>query len=104
VYERVFPRIERVVPADQPVLLREDSGFDSARLLWAKAAERDRLQALGRAFDVICKWNPRQQDKAAWIAQAEAAEALVETRPGKLPRYCRGMSNVPWAKSNDRFG
>jgi len=83
VYERVFPRIERVVPAEQPVLLREDSGFDSARLLWAKATERDRLQALGRSFDFICKWNPRQQDKAAWVAQAEAAEAFVETRPGK---------------------
>jgi hypothetical protein len=83
VYERVFPRIERVVPADQPVLLREDSGFDSARLLWAKATERDRLQALGRSFDFICKWNPRQQDKAAWMARAEAAGAWVEPRPGK---------------------
>lgn len=83
VYERVFPRIERVVPADQPVLLREDSGFDSARLLWAKATERDRLQALGRSFDFICQWNPRQQDKAAWMAQAEAAGAWVEPRPGK---------------------
>jgi hypothetical protein len=38
---------------------------------------------LGRSFDFICKWNPRKQDKAAWIAQAEAAEAFVETRPGK---------------------
>ena len=83
VYERVFPRIERLVPADQPVLLREDSGFDSARLLWAKAAERDRLQGLGRSFDFICTWNPRQQDKAAWIARAEAAGAWVEVRPGK---------------------
>ena len=83
VYERVFPQIERVVPADQPVLLREDSGFDSARLLWAKATERDRLQGLGRSFDFICKWNPRKQDKSAWIAQAEAAEAFVEPRHGK---------------------
>ena len=41
VYERVFPRIEPLVPADQAVLLPEDSGFDSARLLWAKATERD---------------------------------------------------------------
>ena len=31
-YERVFPRLERLVSAQQPVLLREDSGFDSARL------------------------------------------------------------------------
>jgi hypothetical protein len=32
-----LPRIERLVKADAPVLLREDSGFDSARLLFAKA-------------------------------------------------------------------
>lgn len=82
-YERVFPRLERLVPAQQPVLLREDSGFDSARLLLAKAVERERYQSLGRSFDFICKWNPRKQDKAAWMAQAEAADAFVETRPGK---------------------
>lgn len=82
-YERVFPRLERLVPAQQPVLLREDSGFDSARLLLAKAAECERYQTLGRSFDFICKWNPRKQDKAAWIAKAETAGAWVETRPGK---------------------
>jgi hypothetical protein len=82
-YERLFPRIERLVKAEQPVLLREDSGFDSARLLFAKAAERDRLAVLGRSFDFLCKWNPRKQDKAAWVAQAEAAGAFVEARPGK---------------------
>lgn len=48
-YERLFPRIERLVKAEQPVLLREDSGFDSVRLLFAKAAERDRLAVLGRS-------------------------------------------------------
>jgi hypothetical protein len=82
-YERVIPRIERLVTADQPVLLREDSGFDSARLLWAKAVERDRFKALGRSFDFICKWNPRKQDKGAWVAQAEAVGAFVEPRLGK---------------------
>ena len=30
--ERVFPRIERLVPADAKVLLRQDSGFDGAHL------------------------------------------------------------------------
>jgi hypothetical protein len=81
------------------VLLREDSDFDSARLLWAKAAERDRLESLGRSFDFICKWNPRQQDKAAWMAQAEAAGALVESRPGKRTALLsliveRAMGNI----------
>ena len=82
-YERLFPRIERLVRADAPVLLREDSGFDSARLLFAKAQEKDRLAVLGRAFDFICKWNPRKQDKVEWVARAEETDAFVETRPGK---------------------
>lgn len=81
--ERIFPRAERLVAQDQPVLLRDDSGFDSARRLFAKAQERDRWAALGRSFDFIPKWNPRRQDKAAWVARAEAAGAFVETRPGK---------------------
>lgn len=82
-YERVFPKLERLVKAEQPVLFREDSGFDSAHLLFAKACERDRLAALGRRFDFICKWNPRKQDKADWVKRAEAAKAFVEARPGK---------------------
>ena len=82
-YERLFPRIERLLKPDQPVLLREDSGFDSARLLFAKADERKRLAEQGRSFDFICKWNPRRQDKEAWVARAEAEGAFSEVRPGK---------------------
>jgi hypothetical protein len=93
-YERVFPCLERLVPAQQPVLLREDSGFDSARLLLAKAAECERYRALGRSFDFICKWNPRKQDKAARVA-----EAWVEARPGKRTALLsltveRAMGNI----------
>jgi len=29
------------------------------------------------------KWNPRKQNKAGWVARAEAAGALEQTRPGK---------------------
>ena len=36
---RVFPRIERLVPADAKVLLRQDSGFDGAHLLFLQAEE-----------------------------------------------------------------
>jgi len=82
-YERLFPRIERLTQADPPVLMREDSGFDSARLLFAKAEERDRLAQRGRSFDFLTKWNPRKQDTASWVERAEAANAFVETRPGK---------------------
>ena len=81
--ERTFPRLERLCPKDAHVLWRDDSGFDSARLLFAKAGERDRWMALGRSFDFITKWNPRKQDKEAWVAKAEAAGRFTETRPGK---------------------
>jgi hypothetical protein len=81
--ERLLPRVERLVPAEQPVLLRKDSGFDSAKLLFAVAAEKDRWAALGRRFEYLVKWNPRRQDKDSWVAQAEAAGAFVEKRPGK---------------------
>ena len=64
-FERAFPRLRRVCAADAKLLWRADSGFDSARLLFALADERDRWAALGRSFDYLTKWNPRRQDKTA---------------------------------------
>ncbi|WP_367026215.1 IS1380 family transposase [Methylococcus sp. ANG] len=102
-YERLFPRIERLVKPDQPVLLREDSGFDGAQLLFAKAAERDRQAALGRSLDFICKWNPRKQDKAAWVARAEDAGAFAETRPGKREALLSLDIERAWHKEKRSF-
>jgi hypothetical protein len=93
--ERVFPRLERLCPQDAKVLLRADSGFDSARLLFAKAAERDRWAALGRSFDFITKWNPRRQDKGQWVRRVEAAGAFTEVRPGKRV----GLLDLPIERS-----
>lgn len=101
-YERMFPRIERLVKPEMPILLREDSGFDGVQLLFAKAKERDRLAALGRSFDFITKWNPRKQDKADWVARAEAAGAFVEPRPGK--RVARLSLEVERAWHKDKRG
>jgi hypothetical protein len=94
---------ERLVQADQAVLLHEDSGFDSARLLFAKAEERDRLAALGRSFDFLSKWNPRQQDKTAWVAQAEAAKVFQETRPGKRVGLLDLSVERAWRKEKRTF-
>lgn len=102
-YERLFPRIERLTQAEQPVLMREDSGFDSARLLFAKAEEKDRLAALGRPFDFLCKWNPRKQDKAAWGVQAMAAGAFKETRPGKRVALLSQDVERAWGKAKRPF-
>ena len=102
-YERLFPRIERLLQPEPRVLLREDSGFDSARLLFAKAAERDRLAHLGRSFDFICKWNPRKQDKAAWVAEADAAGAFMEARPGKRVALLDLSVERSWRKEKRAF-
>jgi hypothetical protein len=102
-YERLFPRIERLVKADAPVLLREDSGFDSARLLFAKAQEKARLAALGRSFDFIGKWNPRKQDKDGWVARAEEADAFVETRPGKRIAHLSLFVERAWHREKRSF-
>jgi hypothetical protein len=102
-YERAFPRIERLTKPDQSVLVREDSGFDSARLLFAKAEERDRLAALGRTFDFICKWNPRKQDKPAWMRQAEEAKSFIEMRPGKRIAHLSLNIERAWHKERRTF-
>ena len=78
--ERVFPRVARLVPNDAKVLVRDDSGFDSACLLFAHAEERDRMASLERCFEYIVKWNPRGQasvkHKLEWVARAENANAF----------------------------
>jgi hypothetical protein len=101
--ERVFPRVERLVAQDLPVLLRMDSGFDSARLLFAAAGERDRWAALGRCFEYLIKWNPRKQDKAGWVAEAETAGAFVEKRAGKREARLSLIVERAWQKEKRPF-
>jgi hypothetical protein len=84
------------------VLWRADSGFDSARLLFALAAERERWAALGRSFDYLTKWNPRRQDKAAWVERAEAAGVFEEVRAGKRRAAGSARSNVPGRRPSAR--
>lgn len=81
--ERVYAKVERLRSSDQHVLLRKDSGFDSARLLIQCEKECERLALLGRRLDYVIKWNPRKQDKAAWVALAAEADAFKEVRPCK---------------------
>lgn len=87
--ERVFPRVRRLMQNKaQPVLWRADSGFDSARLLLTLQAERERWAVSERSLDFIVKWNPRRQDKAAWVQRVDAVQAFQDTRPGKRVGYC----------------
>ncbi len=86
-----------------PVLLREDSGFDSAQWLFAKAEEQARRGARGQSFDFIPKWNPRKQDQAAWVTRAEDAQAFVESRPGKRIAHLSLDVERAWKKTKRCF-
>lgn len=105
--ERVFPRVARLVPNDAKVLVRDDSGFDSACLLFAHAEERDRMASLGRCFEYIVQWNPRGQasvkHKLEWVARAENANAFRETRPGKREALLSLDVERAWKKEHRSF-
>lgn len=74
--QRVLPRA--LALTEHRLLLRADSGFDSARLLGECLRQRDRL-------DLIVKWNPRgypvEACHAAHLADPDAV--WTEPRPGK---------------------
>jgi hypothetical protein len=105
--ERIFARIERLVAprcaAETKVLLRQDSGFEGAHLLFMQAAEKDRWASKGRSFDFITKWNPRKQDKDAWVARTDAAGAFVEGRPGKRVGLLSLTVERAWQKQKRNF-
>lgn len=98
-FERAFPRLQRLCPHEAKVLWRADSGFDSARLLFALAQERECWARLSRSFDYLVKWNPRRQDKAAWVARAEATEAFEEVREGKRVALLDDLVPRVWQKA-----
>ena len=77
--ERVLPLARQLTAAF--ILLRMDSGFDSAVLY--EALKRHRAE-IGK-LDWIVKWNPRRQDLNAILAarNAEASTVWNELRPGK---------------------
>ena len=101
--ERVLPRVRELVVVTQSVLSRSDSGFDSARLLFQQDDEKRSWASEGRTFEYLVKWNPRQQDLAAWVARAEAANALQETRPGKRVALLDLTVERAWKKERRNF-
>jgi hypothetical protein len=102
--ERVFPRVRRLMRARaEPVLWRADCGFDSARLLLALQTERERWAAQERSLDFIVKWNPRRQDKAAWVQRADAAQDFEETRKGKRVGYCSEVVERSSGRGSDKL-
>jgi hypothetical protein len=101
--ERVFPRIQRLCCRGESVLWRDDSGFDSVRLLFMKAQERERWAINGQNFDYLTKWNPRKQDKDAWVARAEAEGVFEEQRPGKRVALMKTTVTRAWQGSQREF-
>jgi hypothetical protein len=102
--ERVLPRVRELVAPTQAVLSRSDSGFDSAaRWLLQQDDEQRACAAAGRRFEYLVKWNPRQQDLAAWVARAEAANAFQEMRPGKRVALLDLTVERAWQKERRNF-
>ena len=81
--ERVLPMAAQVTAA--PLLVRADSGFDSAKLMCAIGGQ---ARALGREVAFIIKWNPRSTplESIAKDKVADASTAWVTLREGK--RQC----------------
>ncbi|SEM11341.1 Transposase DDE domain group 1 [Halomonas daqiaonensis] len=80
--ERVLTRAYPLT--DAPLLVREDSGFDSQEHLALLEQQRQARADDGRVLDYIVKWNPRssaKEDLATW--QAVAEDYWEELRPGK---------------------
>ena len=80
--ERVLPRAPGLT--EQPILLREDSGFDSQAHLALLERQRQAFADAGRRLDYVVKWNPRGSataDRDTWLAVA--TDYWQELRPGK---------------------
>ncbi|MEW6038645.1 MAG: IS1380 family transposase [Pseudomonadota bacterium] len=101
--ERVLPRVYELMPPEQAVLSRSDSGFDSARLLFQQDDASKTWTAAGRTFAYLVKWNPRRQDRSDWAARAEAAGAFKETRPGKRVALLDLTVERAWQKEKRDF-
>jgi hypothetical protein len=71
--------------------------------LFLQAEEKARWTAMGRSFDFITKWNPRKQDKDAWVARTDAAGAFVEVRPGKRVGLLSLNVERAWRKQKRHF-
>ena len=73
--QRVIPRARDLTPL--PLMARLDSAHD---------AVENRIWFTDEDVDFIIKWNPRKQDKAAWLTYARQAGHWVQwstPRPGK---------------------
>lgn len=80
--ERVLPRAPGLT--EQPILLREDSGFDSQAHLALLERQRQAFADAGRRLVYVVKWNPRGSataDRDTWLAVA--TDYWQELRPGK---------------------
>jgi hypothetical protein len=83
-FERVIPMAQRLSAAGpkRPILLREDSGFDSAAQM--RAIESYNQAGLPQV-DFLIKWNPRTTDvgEVASLREADARTVWKHPREGK---------------------
>lgn len=85
--ERVIPMAQRLSAAGPkaPILVRKDSGFDSADLM--RAIESHNRRGMPQV-DFLIKWNPRKTDVAELAAQRDADPQVHWEHPRKGKRVC----------------
>jgi len=99
--ERVLPLAARVTAAAKPPLLvRADSGFDSAQLM---GAIEQQARSLGRELAFLIKWNPRSTPVETWAKErlADASSAWSVLRQGK--RQCLWTQALDVAHGSQAF-
>lgn len=95
--ERTLPRAKRLVNPEHPVLFRADSGFDSACMLMTCQLEREGWAADSRVLEYLIKWNPRKQNKEAWVALADEACVFKTVRDGKRVALLEKQVERKWS-------
>lgn len=91
--QRVLPRGCALTTA--PILVRMDSGFDSARLIGEVLMESaKRVAAGGAGIDVLVKWNPRAGGAEKVVAAAKARKDLVWEHPREGKRVALWSESV----------
>jgi Transposase DDE domain group 1 len=85
--ERVVPMAQRLSAAGPkaPILVRKDSGFDSAELM--RAIESHNRRGMPQV-DFLIKWNPRKTDVAELTEQRDADPHARWEHPRKGKRVC----------------
>lgn len=81
-FTRMIQQSHRLIQSTQPILLRADSAFDGREILLLCTQAKEQLAQQSQDLDFIIKWNPREQDRQAFL-QDSIAGGMTQIREGK---------------------